>query len=118
MSLGLETPPEAIIPFFDRLDLVTMMGTRVGVKGQDLSEQACTRMRSMRQLIQQHGYSGKIKIAADGGNRSNTVPDLRAAGADTVVMGSLAYGSKNLKETFDWLWSLKASQSEPVNFQA
>ena len=117
MSLGLETPTEAIIPYFDRIDLVTMMGTRVGVKGQDLSEQACTRMSSMRQLIQEHGYSGKIRLAADGGNRSNTVPILRAAGADTVVLGSLAYSSKNLKETFDWLWLLPGPQWKKVNLQ-
>ena len=115
MSLELETPPEAIIPYFDRVDLVTMMGTRVGVKGQDLSEQACTRMSSMRRLIEEHGYSGRIKLAADGGNRSHTVPNLRAAGADTVVLGSLAYGSQNLKQTFDWLWSLSGPQPEQVN---
>ncbi|MEJ7738632.1 MAG: ribulose-phosphate 3-epimerase [Chitinophagaceae bacterium] len=115
MSLGLETPPEVIIPYFDRIDLVTMMGTRVGVKGQDLSEQACTRMNAMRQLIWEHGYSGKIKLAADGGNRSHTVPALRAAGADTVVLGSLAYGSQNLKQTFDWLWSLAGPPQEQVN---
>ncbi|MEJ7677551.1 MAG: hypothetical protein WKG06_06710 [Segetibacter sp.] len=110
LSIGLETSPEVLVPYFDRIELVTMMGTRVGVKGQDLSEEACDRMSSMRQLIQQHGYPQKIKLAADGGNRSNTVPALRSAGADTVVMGSLAYGSQNLKETFDWLWSLPGPQ--------
>ncbi len=51
LSIGLETSPEVLVPYFDRLELVTMMGTRVGVKGQDLSEHACDRMRSMRQLI-------------------------------------------------------------------
>lgn len=115
LSIGLETSPEVLVPYFDRIELVTMMGTRVGVKGQDLSEHACDRMRSMGQLIRQHGYSEKIKLAADGGNRSQTVPALRSAGADTVVMGSLAYGSQNLKETFDWLWSLPGPKQQQVN---
>jgi ribulose-phosphate 3-epimerase len=106
MSIGLETSPESLIPYFDRLGLATMMGTKVGVKGQNLAEQACHRMQAMRQLIDEHGYTSQIKLAADGGNRAHTVPALRAAGADTVVMGSLAYESSNLKETFDWLWSL------------
>ena len=118
LSLELETPPEAIIPFFDRIDLVTMMGTRVGVKGQDLSDQACSRMIAMRRLIEEHGYSGKIKLAADGGNRSHTVPELRAAGADTVVLGSLAYGSQNLTQTFDWLRSLPGPQPQEVNLHS
>jgi len=72
-------------------------------------------MRLMRLLVEEHGYAGKIKLAADGGNRSHTVPALRAAGADTVVMGSLVYGSLNLKETFDWLWSLPGPQPIEVN---
>jgi ribulose-phosphate 3-epimerase len=115
VSIGLEITPEAVVPYLDRINLVTMMGTRVGVKGQDLDEQAYSRMRRMRQLIEEYGYSGKIKLAADGGNRSHTVPALRAAGADTVVMGSLAYNSKNLKETFDWLWSLPGPQRKEMN---
>ena len=118
MSIGLDTPPESLIPYFDRLGLVTMMGTKVGVKGQDLAKEACSRMRAMRNLVNDHGYSSKIKIAADGGNRSHTVPALRAAGADTVVMGSLAYESANLKETFDWLWSLAGPQFMKKNLTA
>jgi ribulose-phosphate 3-epimerase len=94
------------------------MGTKVGVKGQSLDEQACHRMQTMRQLIDKHGYSSQIKLAADGGNRAHTVPALRAAGADTVVMGSLAYESSNLKETFDWLWSLPGPQLKETNLTA
>ena len=111
MSIKLEMPPEAIIAYLDRVELITMIGTKVGVKGQNLDEQACSRMSAMRQLVREQGYAEKIRIAADGGNRSHTVPGLRAAGADTVVMGSLAFGSQNLKETFEWLWSLKGPQS-------
>lgn len=110
MSIRLETPPEAVIPYLDRVELITMIGTQVGVKGQDLDVRACSRMSAMSQLVHERGYSEKIKLAADGGNRFHTVPGLRAAGADTVVMGSLAFGSKTLKQTFDWLWSLPGLQ--------
>ena len=110
LALGLEVSPEAIIPYFDRIELITMMGTQVGVKGQDLSPQACPRIQTMRQLVRQHGYANTIKIAADGGNRVHTVPTLRSAGADTVVLGSLAYDSQDLKQTFEWLRSLPDPQ--------
>jgi ribulose-phosphate 3-epimerase len=106
LALGLETPVEAVVPYLDHIVLVTMMGTVIGLKGQDLAAQACPRLRAMQRLLHATGYTDTIKVAADGGIRQQTVPALRAAGADTVVMGSLAYKSENLDQTFQWLWSL------------
>ncbi|MEM9676586.1 MAG: D-allulose-6-phosphate 3-epimerase, partial [Pseudomonadota bacterium] len=47
-----------------------------------------------------------ILLAADGGIRENTVPVLREAGADTVVMGSLAFGAPDLTERMNWVHAL------------
>jgi ribulose-phosphate 3-epimerase len=112
LALGLDTPVEAVVPYLDRIALVTMMGTRIGIKGQDLAEQACPRIRALQHLLHASGYADTIKIAADGGIREQTVPALRAAGADTVVMGSLAYNSADLDQTFRWLWSLPEPMQE------
>ena len=112
LALGLDTPVEAVVPYLDRIALVTMMGTRIGIKGQDLAEQACPRIRALQHLLHAYGYADTIKIAADGGIREQTVPALRAAGADTVVMGSLAYKSTDLDQTFRWLWSLPEPMQE------
>jgi len=112
LALGLDTPVEAVIPYLDRIELVTMMGTRIGIKGQGLAEQACPRIRALRHLLHAYGYTDTIKIAADGGIRMQTVPALRAAGADTVVMGSLAYNSTDLHQTFSWLRSLPEPMQE------
>lgn len=106
LALQLETPPEAAAPYFDQLDLIVMMGTKLGIKGVGLDSQACPRITAMQTLLKTHGLTEKIKVGVDGGIRNNTVPDLRAAGADTVVMGSLAFGSTDLDETFNWLHSL------------
>ena len=75
-------------------------------KGQGLSPLAPARITEARGLIAQAGRTGQILLAADGGIRTHTVPVLRAAGADTVVMGSLAFGSDNLPETLRWLHAL------------
>ena len=112
LALGLDTPVEAVVPYLDRIVLVTMMGTRIGIKGQDLAEQACPRIRAMQRLLHAYGYADTIKIAADGGIREQTIPALRAAGTDTVVMGSLAYNSADLNQTFRWLWSLPEPMQE------
>ena len=99
LALGLDVAPEAIIPYLDRLDLVVMMGTRLGVKGQDLDASACDRLRSVRRLLTQRGVTDRIRVFADGGIRHHTVPALRAAGADGIVPGSLIFGSSELAAT-------------------
>jgi ribulose-phosphate 3-epimerase len=45
-------------------------------------------------------------LAGEGGIRVGTVPDLRAAGAETVVMGSLAFGAADLAARMAWLHEL------------
>jgi len=106
LSLGLDVPPEQVLPFLDQIEVVLMMGTPMGVKGVEPSRLAALRIQRLRQVIEGEGYSGKVKIAADGGIRRHTVPELRAAGADLVIGGSLVFKSSDLEETFDWLHGL------------
>ena len=49
----------------------------------------------------------RIVLAADGGIREETVPALRAAGAETVVMGSLAFGAPDFAARIAWLRGLE-----------
>ena len=83
---------------------MTLLGTAIGVKGQSLSEEACPRLlERARCSSQAAGRSRAITLAADGGIRENTVPRLRAAGAQTVVLGSLAFGAPDLAARTAWL---------------
>jgi ribulose-phosphate 3-epimerase len=50
----------------------------------------------------------RIIVAADGGIRENTVPVLRKAGAETVVMGSLAFGAPDFAARIQWAHGLPA----------
>ncbi len=110
LAVGLTVDPESLVPFFDLMDVITMMGTAMGVKGVEPSGLAYERVKKMRRLVDEAGYHNKIKVIADGGIREHTVPLLRAAGADGVVMGSLAFKSKDLEKTFKWAHSLAVSQ--------
>lgn len=100
-----ETPVEAITPFLPHVEMVTLLGTKIGVKGQSLAENACDRLQEARRLIDQAGRPNII-LAADGGIRENTVPKLRKAGAQTVVLGSLAFGDPDLAGRIAWLRDL------------
>lgn len=103
--LRLETPVETIKPLTDRLAFVTLLGTAIGVKGQGLSENACPRLQQARAMLDA-AERKDIVLAADGGIRDNTVPLLRAAGAETVVLGSLAFGDPDLAARMAWLRGL------------
>ena len=42
-------------------------------------------------------------LAADGGIREHTVPGLRKSGAETIVMGSLAFGASDFGKRMQWV---------------
>ena len=107
LALGLDAPLEAVLPFLDQIDILILMGTPLGVKGLEPSQNAYHRVERMRELLNTPGASsGQVKIAADGGIRTHTVPALRRSGADLVVAGSLAFKSHDISQTFQWLHSL------------
>ncbi|MBB3464385.1 ribulose-phosphate 3-epimerase [Rhizobium sp. BK377] len=106
--LRLETPVAAAEPFLTEVAFFTLLGTSIGVKGQSLSDKACDRLREARSLMKRAGREKEIVLAADGGIREQTVPLLRAAGAETVVLGSLAFGDMDLPGRIAWLRALEA----------
>ncbi len=99
--MQLHSPVSAAKPFLDRISMLTFLGTLMGVKGKGLDEQAEPRLREARSLIATQ--QRRIILAADGGIREHTVPGLRKAGAETIVMGSLAFGAKDFKQRMEWV---------------
>ena len=104
MVLRVETPVEAATPWLDRIGFLTLLGTAIGVKGQGLDPTAGERLQRAAGFIEASGRN--IVLAADGGIRDNTVPLLRAAGAETVVLGSLAFGAPDIASRMAWLKGL------------
>lgn len=105
--LRVETPVAAALPFMEAVDVLTLLGTRIGVKGQSLDPMATARLGQARALIAARVNKSRCILAADGGIRAETVPLLVAAGAETVVMGSLAYGAQDLGARIAWLRGLR-----------
>jgi ribulose-phosphate 3-epimerase len=105
--LQLHTPVSAAKPFLDDIDMLTLLGTRIGVKGQGLDAEAPNRLREGRALVAANVHGRRLIVAADGGIRENTVPALRQAGAETIVMGSLAFGAADFDARIQWVHSQK-----------
>jgi len=106
MVLKVETPVARAARYVPRLRFLTLLGTEIGVKGQGLDPRAADRLREAKQLIERSGATSRIVLAADGGIRENTVSMLRQAGAETVVLGSLAFGAPDLAARMAWLHGL------------
>jgi ribulose-phosphate 3-epimerase len=101
LVLQLETPVDACRPFLDRIGILTLLGTETGIKGAGLDSRAGPRLEEARLMLRETGH--RVLLAADGGIREHTVPVLRKAGAETIVMGSLAFGAPNLKARMAWV---------------
>jgi ribulose-phosphate 3-epimerase len=97
--LQLHTPVAEAEPYLSRVRMLTLLGTRIGIKGQGLDPEAEARLREAKALID----GREVLLGADGGIREHTVPGLRAAGADTVVMGSLAFNDPDLPSRIEWV---------------
>jgi ribulose-phosphate 3-epimerase len=102
--LKVSTPVAAAAPLVGQVDMLTLLGTAIGVKGQGLDPTACDRLGEARRMVA--GQGRRIIVAADGGIREHTVPELRRAGAETVVLGSLAFGAPDLAARMAWLHGL------------
>ena len=109
LVLQLDTPVASVRPYINRARWITLLGTRIGVKGQDLDSRACDRLTQARSMMAQPERERRTILAADGGIREHTVPGLRQAGADTIVMGSLAFGAIDVSARAAWLRSLPLS---------
>lgn len=77
-------------PYLETVDRVLVMGTAIGIKGVDISEDVFPRIRAL--AAARDRSDRRPDIVVDGGIRRHTVPRLAQAGADGVVPGSLVFG--------------------------
>jgi ribulose-phosphate 3-epimerase len=101
--LQLQTPVADAARWLDRVSMLTLLGTRIGIKGQGLDPQAEPRLTEARAMIAAAGQKHRIILAADGGIREHTVPGLYRHGAETIVMGSLAFNAPDLEARMAWV---------------
>jgi ribulose-phosphate 3-epimerase len=103
VSLRIAEDLDRLGPYWDDLDLVTIFGTEVGIKGASMDPSVPDKLRRARQIIDARGLATEIMV--DGGIRRQTVPAIHEAGADWIVPGSLMFGGDPI-ELRRWLASL------------
>ncbi len=103
ISLLISEPVKMLEPYWDLLDVVTIVGTAMGIKGASMDSSVPAKVREARQIISERKL--KTEIEVDGGIRRETVPIIEAAGADFIVPGSLMF-KEDPPAMRQWLKSL------------
>jgi ribulose-phosphate 3-epimerase len=103
VSLRVEEELERLDPYWGELDLVTIFGTEVGIKGASMDAGVPEKVRRARGMIDRSGLKAEVEV--DGGIRRQSVPRIHSAGADWIVPGSLMFGG-DPREVRQWLASL------------
>jgi len=103
VSLLITEPLSVVEPFWSDLDVLCVVGTAMGIKGASMDASVPGKIKQAREIIQQRGLATEIE--ADGGIRRETVPLLKAAGADYIVPGSLMF-KEDPPQMRKWLASL------------
>lgn len=84
------TPVEALYPILPKLDLALVMSVEPGFGGQSYMPVADDKMRALRKIIDENGYSCEVEV--DGGVGAKNIAYVRSCGVDVIVAGSAVYG--------------------------
>lgn len=103
VSLLITEGIEVLEPHWNELDVLCVVGTAMGIKGASMDAGIPEKIRRAKTVIQQRGLTTEVE--ADGGIRRETVPLLKAAGADYIVPGSLMF-KEDPPQMRQWLASL------------
>jgi len=93
------TPLSVLDHVLDSIDMVLLMSVNPGFGGQKFIPQVLDKVKAIRKLIDIKGLD--IRLEVDGGITPDNIAQVATAGADTFVMGSALFGSKDYKQTID-----------------
>jgi ribulose-phosphate 3-epimerase len=97
VALNPSTPLSVLEWVLEDLDYILIMSVNPGFGGQKFIDNSLEKIKTLRQIITDGGYSTLIQI--DGGVNKSTIGKIASAGADVFVAGSAIYQSKNYTET-------------------
>jgi ribulose-phosphate 3-epimerase len=85
-----DTPASALTPVLDLAELVLVMSVHPGYSGQEFMPAVLPKIRTLRAALD--AIHSSARLAVDGGVSSETIRQVRDAGADTFVAASAIFG--------------------------
>lgn len=96
MAIKPATPPQALLPYLEQLDLVLVMSVEPGFGGQKFMPQALEKLRWLAGERAKRGLGYMLEV--DGGIGGETAGQCVRAGADVLVAGSAIFGAADAAE--------------------
>ncbi|MFQ9320831.1 MAG: D-allulose 6-phosphate 3-epimerase [Enterococcus durans] len=100
--LNPETPIEAIFPYIELVDKITIMTIDPGFAGQRFIESTLDKIVDLRQLREEKGY--KYVIEMDGSSNRKSFKRIDAAGPDVYIVGRS--GLFGLDDSIEKSWEI------------
>lgn len=91
------TPLNYLEYVLDKIDMILLMSVNPGFGGQQFIPSVLDKIAKAREMIDNSGF--EIRLEVDGGIKPDNIAGVAEAGADTFVMGSALFQSKNYHET-------------------
>ena len=98
IALNPATPLCVLDYIMDKVDMVLIMSVNPGFSGQKFIPAMTAKVAALKKKLVDAGYPD-VLIEVDGGMNVNTIPEIKAAGADVFVAGSAAF-SGDVAENF------------------
>lgn len=97
LALNPATPLSYLDHVLDKLDFILVMSVNPGFGGQQFIPSVLPKITAIRRFLQQMGH--EIPIFVDGGIKIDNIRQVADAGADSFVMGSALFTSKDYRAT-------------------
>ena len=94
LTISPSTPPQAVFPYLDELDLVLVMGVEPGFGGQKFMADMMPKVAAIRRYIDERNLDCELEV--DGGVDAVTCKTCIEAGANVLVAGSAVYKAADI----------------------
>ena len=93
IAINPATPLAALDEALQYADFILLMSVNPGFGGQKFVSGSITKLRRLRQMIVERGFSTRIEI--DGGIDENNIEEVVNAGAEIIVAGTAVFGKED-----------------------
>lgn len=87
VALSPATPASSLEYIIEDVDVVLLMTVNPGFAGQALVPQVLRKISEVRRLVENKGV-GHVRVGVDGSVNNRWIPEMVAAGADRLILGS------------------------------
>lgn len=95
------TPLDYLTHLIHKIDVILIMSVNPGFPGQQFIPESLNKLRDARALIK--ASKRNIRLAVDGGIKQENIRQVAQAGADTFIVGSALFNSKDYAKTIQEL---------------